>query len=111
MDKLRKRYSLLVHVYITSSLMLLIFIHAAHIYVTRMPRAGMRMHVVAAGNVVSQTRLCIGCVGAESNAPVDSNTGESTRPCTSGIDYFGAEDSTSCESSTGDPSRLSCAAT
>ena len=111
MDKLRKRYSLLVHVYITSSLMLLIFIHAAHIYVTRMPRAGMRMHVVAAGYVVSQTRLCIGCVGAESNASVDSNTGESTRPCTSGIDYFGAEDGTSCESSTGDPSRPSCAAT
>ena len=37
------------------------------------------------------TRL-LGCVGAESNAPVDSNAGEPTRPCTSGIDCFGAED-------------------
>ena len=33
-----------------------------------------------------------GCVGRESNVPVDSNTGEPTRPCTSGIDCFGAED-------------------
>ena len=37
----------------------------------------------------------IGCVGAENNAPVDSNAGEPTRPCTSGIDCFGAEDGTS----------------
>ena len=33
----------------------------------------------------------IGCVGAESNVPIDSNAWEPTRPCTSGIDYFGAE--------------------
>ena len=45
----------------------------------------------------------------KSNAPIDSNTGEPTRPCTSGIDYFGVEDSTSVESSTGEPSRSSCA--
>ena len=42
----------------------------------------------------------IGCVGAESNAPIDSNAWEPTRPCTSGIDYFGAEDGTSMESTT-----------
>ena len=35
----------------------------------------------------------IGCVGAESNAPVGSNAGEPSR-CTSGIEYFGAEDGT-----------------
>ena len=50
----------------------------------------------------------IGCVGAQSNAPVYSNAGEPTRPCTSGIDYFGAV--TSVVSSTGNPSRPSCAA-
>ena len=33
----------------------------------------------------------IGCVGAETNVPVDSNAGEPTRPCTSGIGYFSAE--------------------
>ena len=57
----------------------------------------------------------IGCVGPENNAPVDSNAGEPTRPCTSGIDCFGAEDgihqSDSVESSTGEPSRPSCATT
>ena len=53
----------------------------------------------------------IGCVGTESNAPIDSNAGEPTRPCTSGIDYFGAEDGSSVESSTIEPSRSSCAAT
>ena len=42
-----------------------------------------------------------GCVGAESNATVDSNAGE----LTSGIDYFGAKNGTSVESSTGDLSR------
>ena len=36
----------------------------------------------------------IGCVGAESNAPVDSNAGGPSR-CTSGIKYFGADDGTS----------------
>ena len=45
----------------------------------------------------------IGCVGAENNAPVDSNAGEPSR-CTSDIEYFGAEDGTSVESSTGEPS-------
>ena len=45
----------------------------------------------------------IGCVGAESNAPVDSNAGEPSR-CTSGIEYFGAEDGTSVKFSTGEPS-------
>ena len=45
----------------------------------------------------------IGCVGAESNAPVDSNAGEPSR-CTSGIEYFCAEDGTSVESSIGEPS-------
>ena len=45
----------------------------------------------------------IGCVGAESNAPVDSNAGEPSR-CTSAKEYFGAEDGTSIESSTGEPS-------
>ena len=45
----------------------------------------------------------IGCVGAESNAPVDFNAGGSSR-CTSGIEYFGAEHGTSIESSTGEPS-------
>ena len=53
----------------------------------------------------------IGCVGTESNAPIDSNAGEPTRPCISGIDYFGTEDASSVESSTIDPSRSSCAAT
>ena len=33
----------------------------------------------------------IGCVGAERNTPVDSNAGGPYR-CTSGIEYFGAED-------------------
>ena len=47
----------------------------------------------------------ISCVGAESNALVDSNTGKPSR-CTSGIEYFGAEDG---KSSTGEPSRPSCA--
>ena len=42
----------------------------------------------------------IGCVGAERNAPVYSNIREPTRPCTSGIDYFGAEDGTTVKSST-----------
>ena len=46
----------------------------------------------------------IGCVGAESNALVDSNAGEPSR-CTSGIKYFGTEDGTSVESSTGEPSK------
>ena len=36
--------------------------------------------------------------------------GEPTRPCTSGIDCFAAEDG-SVESSTGEPSRPSCATT
>ena len=62
-----------------------------------MARADMCMHVVAANYVVRQTRLDIGYVGAESNAPVAE---EPTRPCTSGIDYFGAEDGTFVESST-----------
>ena len=35
----------------------------------------------------------IGCVGAESNAPVDSNAGGPSW-YTSGIEYFGAEDGT-----------------
>ena len=47
----------------------------------------------------------ISCVGAESNALVDSNAGKPSR-CTSGIEYFGAEDG---KSSTGEPSRPSCA--
>ena len=42
-----------------------------------------------------KTTSSIGCVDGESNAPVDSNAGEPTRPCTSGIDCFGAEDGTS----------------
>ena len=58
-----------------------------------------------------KTTSSVGCVGGESNAPVDSNAGEPTRPWTSGIDCFGAEDATSVESSTGEPSRPSCAAT
>ena len=37
--------------------------------------------------------------------------GEPTRPYTSGIDCFGTEYGTSVESSTGEPSRPSCAAT
>ena len=45
----------------------------------------------------------IGCVGAESNAPVDSIAGELSR-CIFGIEYFGAEDGTTVESSTGEPS-------
>ena len=40
----------------------------------------------------------IGCVDGESNAPVDSNAGEPTRPCTSDIEYFGTEDGTSTPS-------------
>ena len=47
----------------------------------------------------------IGCIGRESNALVDFNTGEPTRPCTSGIDRFGTEGGTSVESSTGESSR------
>ena len=47
------------------------------------------MHVVAANYVDETTSLLgfvkstssIGCVGAENNAPVDSNTEEPTRPC------------------------------
>ena len=51
----------------------------------------------------------IGCVGAESNALVDSNAGEPSR-CTSGIKYFGAEDGTSIESSIQSTGELSCKA-
>ena len=43
--------------------------------------------------------------------PVAFNAGEPTRPYTSGIDCFGAEDGTSVESSTGEIPRPSCAAT
>ena len=46
----------------------------------------------------------IGCVGTGNNASVNCNAGEPTRLCTSGIDYFGAQDGTSVESSTGEPS-------
>ena len=53
----------------------------------------------------------IGCVGGESNVPVDFNPGKPTRLFTSGIDCFGAEDGTSVESSTGEPSRPSYTAT
>ena len=70
-----------------------------------MARADMCMHVVAANYVARQTRLCVGYVGAESNASV---AGEPTRPCISGIYYFGTEDGTFVESSTGEPSRPSC---
>ena len=41
--------------------------------------------------------------------PVAFNAGEPTRPYTSGIDCFGAEDGTSVESSTGEIPRPSCA--
>ena len=57
-----------------------------------------------------KSTFSIGCVGTESNAPVDSNAGEPTRQCTSGKGYFGTEDGTSVESSTGEPSKSSCAA-
>ena len=76
--------------------MLLIFIHAAQItvyYIKYMPRAcgGCKFNML-----MRQTSLLgfvksissTGCVGAESNAPVDSNAGESTRPYTSGIELF-----------------------
>ena len=68
------------------------------------------MQLMALLFIVKST-CSIGCVGAESNAPVDSNAGEPTRPSTSGIDYFDAEDGISVESSTGDPSSPSCATT
>ena len=55
-----------------------------------------------------KTTSSIGCVGGESNAPVDFNA---ARSCTSGIDCFGAEAGISVEYSTGEPSRPSCAAT
>ena len=44
------------------------------------------------GFVKSTSR--VGCVGGESNAPVDFNVGKPTRLCTSGIDCFGVEDGT-----------------
>ena len=51
------------------------------------------------GCLMRQTSLLgfysIGCVGREEYAPVDSNAGEPTRSCTSGIDCFGAEDGAS----------------
>ena len=73
------------------------------------------MHVVAASTFLNSLGLkstsSIGCVSAESNAPIYSNAGEPKRPCTSGTDYSGAEDGITVESSTGDSSRPSCAAT
>ena len=57
-----------------------------------------------------KTTSSIGCADRESNAPVDFNSGEPTRPCTSGTDCFGSEDVTSVEFSTGEHSRPSCAA-
>ena len=50
-----------------------------------------------------KTTSSIGCIGRESNAPVDFKAGEPTRPCTTGLDCFGTEDGTSIESSTGEP--------
>ena len=47
----------------------------------------------------------ISCVSVESNALVDSNAGKPSR-CTSGIEYFSAED---VNFSTGEPLRPSCA--
>ena len=83
---------------------LLIFIHAvetAVYYVTCMLHA----HGTCISKVLTRrfvkSSFCIGCVGVESNATVDSNPGEPT----SGIDYFGAKNGTSVESSTGDLSR------
>ena len=58
------------------------------------------VHVVATKRKGTSS---IGCVGTESNAPVDSNAGELCR-CTSDKEYFGAEDGTFVESSTGEPS-------
>ena len=90
---------------------LLIFIHAVQIAVydvACMPRACSGC-VNSLGFVKSTSS--IGCDGAESNAPVYSNSGEHKRPCTSGINYFGAEDGTSVKSSTCDPSRPSCPTT
>ena len=83
---------------------LLIFIHAvqtAVYYITCMLHA----HGTCILKVLTRrfVKSCCsrGCVGAESNATVDSNAGE----LTSGIDYFGAKNGTSVESSTGDLSR------
>ena len=58
------------------------------------------VHVVATKRTGTSS---IGCVDAESKAPVDSNAGEPSR-CTSDKEYFGAEDDTFVESSIGEPS-------
>ena len=82
------------------------------------------VHVVAANYVETcllgfvKSTSSIGCVGRESNVPVDSNAGPRSQALVTGSwvrawerGYcFGAEDGTSVESSTGEPSRPSCAA-
>ena len=53
-----------------------------------------------------KSNASIGCVGAESNAPMLGISGEPTRPCTSGINCSGAEYGTSIKSSTGELSKV-----
>ena len=48
----------------------------------------------------------IGCVGAESNAPMLGISGEPTRPCTSDINCSGAEYGAFIESGTGELSKV-----
>ena len=50
-----------------------------------------RLQIISMGQMsFVKTTSSIGCVGRESNASVYFNAGEPTRPCTSGLDCFGA---------------------